>query len=53
MQVRTGYHGFGLMGIRERVSMGGNFRIFSKKERHKLFIDIPCLKGDDKSWKIL
>lgn len=47
--------GFGLMGIRERVSLlGGNFRIFSEEGKGtKLFIDIPCLKGDGKSWKIL
>lgn len=47
--------GFGLMGIRERVSLlGGNFRIFSEEgEGTKLFIDIPCLKGDGESWKIL
>jgi signal transduction histidine kinase len=47
--------GFGLMGIRERVSLlGGNFRIFSEEGKGtKLFIDIPCLKGDSKSWKIL
>ena len=47
--------GFGLMGIRERVSLlGGNFRIFSDEGNGtKLFIDIPCLKGEGKSWKRL
>ena len=47
--------GFGLMGIRERVSLlGGNFRIISDEGKGtKLLIDIPCLKGDGKPWKRL
>src|SRR5512143_1335290 len=46
--------GFGLMGIKERVSLlGGNFRIFSDEERGtRLLVDIPLAKGEQKTWKV-
>jgi len=41
--------GFGLMGIKERVSLlGGNFRIFTENKRGtKLLVDIPWTKGEE------
>ncbi|MGA2192800.1 MAG: GAF domain-containing protein [Nitrospirota bacterium] len=45
--------GFGLMGIKERVSLlGGNFRILTEEDRGtRLLIDIPLAKGEEMSWK--
>jgi signal transduction histidine kinase len=47
--------GFGLMGIKERVSLlGGNFRIFAEENKGtKLLIDIPWTKGEVETWKEL
>lgn len=52
-QGRKETKGFGLMGIRERVSLlGGNFRIFSQEgSGTKIFIDIPYTKGEQQTWK--
>ncbi len=52
-QGRKEAKGFGLMGIRERVSLlGGNFRIFSQEgSGTKIFIDIPYTQGEQQTWK--